>query len=192
MQRLPRTFYRRDARVVARDLLGRIIVTAFDGIRTAGRIVETEAYLGAEDLASHASRGPTRRNEPMFLGGGHAYIYFIYGMHHCFNIVTGERGSGEAVLLRAIEPTEGIELMLERRGPAVRNRRHIADGPGKLAVALGIGPELNGVDLTTNPRIWIEPGTPVDDSHVTTTPRIGITKGLEHDWRYVVGRESGS
>jgi DNA-3-methyladenine glycosylase len=124
----------------------------------------------------------------MFLEGGHAYIYFIYGVHYCFNVVTGESGRGEAVLVRGIEPTEGIELMIERRGAALRNHRHLADGPGKLTVALGIGPELNGVDLVTDPRIWIETGIPVDDSDLTITPRIGITKGLEHHWRWIVPR----
>ena len=185
MRRLLHTFYRRDARVVARDLLGRILVTSREGIRTAGRIVETEAYLGKEDLASHSRHGPTPRNGAMFLEGGHAYIYFIYGVHYCFNVVTGDEGHGEAVLIRAVEPLEGVDAMLLRRGPAAaRNHRLIADGPGKLTVALGIKPDLNGVDLVTHPEIWIEPGRPVPDDQVIATPRIGITQGVEHLWRW--------
>ncbi len=185
MQRLLHTFYRRDARLVARDLLGRILVTSSEGIRTAGRIVETEAYLGEQDLASHSRHGPTPRNAAMFLEGGYAYIYFIYGVHYCFNVVTGEPGNGQAVLIRAIEPLDGVESMLRRRGPAAaRNQRLIADGPGKLTVALGITPEMNAADLVTHPGIWIEPGSPVPDDQVVATPRIGIKRSVENLWRW--------
>lgn len=190
-------FYERDARTVARDLLGRTLVTVIDGVRTAGTIIETEAYLGTDDAASHSHRGPTPRNGPMFLEGGHAYVYFIYGMYHCFNVVTGRVGEGQAVLIRAIEPIEGIDQMRRRRTErAARGRsaagvaltipdRMLADGPGKLAIALGIGPELNGEDLRTGRLVWLEEGTPLSDAEVESTRRIGITKSVEHPWRWV-------
>lgn len=193
--RISSSFFRRDARTVARDLLGRTLVTVVDGVRTAGTIIETEAYLGSDDAASHAHRGPTPRNGPMFLEGGHAYVYFIYGMYHCFNVVTGSAGEGEAVLIRAIEPIEGLEHMRQRRTErAVRTRpvaaRTVADGalangPGKLAIALGIGPELNGEDLRSGRRVWLEAGVPLNDAEVEATQRIGITKSVEHPWRWV-------
>src|SRR5207244_7112797 len=104
MARLSGIYYQRDARQVARDLLGRILCTEIGGVRTAGRISETEAYLGTDDPASHSHRGPTGRNQAMFMEGGHAYVYFIYGMYYCFNVVTGPAGVGEAVLIRGLEP----------------------------------------------------------------------------------------
>lgn len=183
MRRLDPTFYLRDAREVAPDLLGRLLVTEIDGIRTSGRIIETEAYIGVGDEASHARGGPRGRNLPMFLRGGYAYVYFIYGVHYCFNVVTGAEGDGEAVLIRGIEPVEGITEMVERRGIETGRMRDLANGPGKLTVALGIGPELNGVDLTGDRRIWIEPGEPIIERIVTR--RIGITKSVEHPWRWV-------
>jgi DNA-3-methyladenine glycosylase len=183
--RLPHTFYVRDARYVARDLLGRILVTEIGGDRTSGRIIETEAYLGTDDLASHSHRGPTQRNRAMFMRGGHAYVYFIYGMYYCFNVVTGEPGAGEAVLIRGLEPLEGIETMRARRGAKLRRDADLTNGPGKLAISLGIGPELDGADLRNDLRIWIEPGEPLDNDEVMTTPRIGITKSVEHPWRWV-------
>ncbi|HVZ41672.1 MAG TPA: DNA-3-methyladenine glycosylase [Candidatus Kapabacteria bacterium] len=184
-ERLPRTFYQRDAREVARDLLGRILVTSIGGERTSGIITEVEAYLGAHDAASHTYRGLTQRNRAMYLAGGHAYIYFIYGMYYCFNVVTGIEGDGEAVLVRGVEPLEGVEMMRERRGLRAMPAKELANGPGKLAIALGIGPELNGTDLLADPRIWIEPGERLSDANVVTTPRIGITKSTEHHWRWV-------
>ncbi len=185
---LPRSFYRRDARVVARALLGRTLVTRIDSLRTAGRIIETEAYLGADDLASHSRGGETLRNRAMFLDGGHAYVYFIYGMYYCFNVVTGIAGAGEAVLIRGVEPIEGIDVMEHRRGRSPRNPLELSNGPGKLTISFGIGPELNGVDLTADPRIEIEEGTPAADSDILATPRIGITRSTEHLWRWVLKR----
>lgn len=190
--RLSGDFFQRDARVVARDLVGRVLVTVGDGVRTSGRIVETEAYLGAGDPASHSHRGPSARNAPMFLVGGHAYVYLIYGMYWCFNVVTGVEGDGEAVLIRAIEPLDGIERMRERRGSRVRRDADLANGPGKLAIALGIGPQHNNADLATDRRVWIEPGEPVADDAVRTTPRIGITKAVEHEWRFIVAHATRS
>ncbi|MBS1912198.1 MAG: DNA-3-methyladenine glycosylase [Bacteroidetes bacterium] len=184
-ERLPRSFYQRDARQVARDLPGRVLVTNIGGHRTSGIITEVEAYLGADDAASHTYRGLTQRNRAMYMVGGHAYIYFIYGMYYCFNVVTGTEGSGEAVLVRGVEPLDGEETMRERRGLQTKPSKDLANGPGKLAISLGIGPELNGTDLLADPRIWIEPGERLPDSDVITTPRIGITKSTEHHWRWV-------
>ena len=181
--RLDSSFYRRDAREVARALLGQRLVTEVDGVRTSGRIIETEAYLGVDDAASHSRMGPTARNAPMFAAGGIAYVYLIYGMYWCFNVVTGDEGDGQAVLVRAVEPLEGIEMMRQRRGERAK-QKDLAGGPGKLAIALGIGPELNGADLTTDARIWIERDDDIPDSHVITTPRIGITKGVDLEWRW--------
>ncbi|MCC7438761.1 MAG: DNA-3-methyladenine glycosylase [Armatimonadetes bacterium] len=182
---LPRTFFQRDARVVAREILGHRLVTLFGGIRTSGRIIETEAYVGEMDAASHCYRGKTARNQAMFLDGGHAYIYFIYGVHHCFNVVTGEAGVGQGVLIRGVEPTEGIEVMRQRRKRPAGSIAALADGPGKLTIALGIGPQQNGADLLHNPHIWIEPDTQLADHEVCRTPRIGITKAAELEWRWV-------
>ncbi|KXK57206.1 MAG: DNA-3-methyladenine glycosylase [Chlorobi bacterium] len=190
MLKLPRAFFQRDARVVARQLLGHRLVTVIDGVRTSGRIIETEAYVGQVDAASHCYRGKTPRNQAMFLDGGHAYVYFIYGVHHCFNVVTGEAEVGQGVLVRGVEPVEGIEVMRQRRNQragtsaSVANA-NLANGPGKLTIALGIGPEHNGIDLLNNPHIWIERDRPLADHEVSATPRIGINKATELEWRWV-------
>lgn len=173
---LARTFYRRDVRIVARELLGCRLVTLIDGERAEGVIIETEAYLSEGDEASHSWRGETARNRSMFLEGGHAYVYRIYGMHSCFNVVAGRKGIGESVLIRAIEPTVGTEIMRQRRGE--RPDRDLANGPGKLTVALGIGPEHGGLDLMTSTVIWIERGEDLSDD-VEVTPRIGIRRSAD-------------
>ena len=190
MLKLPRAFFQRDARIVARELLGHRLVTVIDGVRTSGRIIETEAYVGQVDAASHCYRGKTPRNQAMFLDGGHAYVYFIYGVHHCFNVVTGEAEVGQGVLVRGVEPVEGIEVMRQRRNQragtsaSVANA-NLANGPGKLTIALGIGPEHNGIDLLNNPHIWIERDRSLADHEVSATPRIGINKATELEWRWV-------
>ncbi len=184
--RLGVDFYCRDARQVARDLLGRILVTQIGSTRTSGVIVETEAYLGdGSDPASHAHRGPTQRNAVMFGASGQLYVYFIYGMYYCANVVTGKDGVGEAVLVRGIEPLEGIEVMRQRRGRSPARDADLSNGPGKLTIAMGIDPALNGADLVSGGEIWIEHGAPLDDGDVLITPRIGITKAAEHPWRWV-------
>lgn len=124
----------------------------------------------------------------MFLTGGHAYVYFIYGMYYCFNVVTGSHDSGQAVLIRALRPIDGIEEMRRRRGDRVRSPSALADGPGKLAIALGIGPELDGADLVTGGSVWIEEGVPMGNDDVQNTARIGITRSAEHPWRWVLRR----
>ena len=172
---LPSSFYRRPAEVVARDLLGRWLVHEVMGERLVLRLVETEAYLGAPDRASHAWGGRrTPRNESLYLPGGHAYVYFIYGMHFCLNAVTGTRDVGSAVLLRAGEPVEGEERMRAHRAwPRPPRPGDLAGGPGKLCQALGVGRELDGVLLDRSP-LWIARGTPAAPEEIVAGPRIGV------------------
>ncbi|MGC3874189.1 DNA-3-methyladenine glycosylase [Halomonas sp. GXIMD04776] len=170
---LSRDFYARPALEVARDLLGCHIVHATGTERLVARIVETEAYGGALDSASHAARGPTPRNTPMFGPPGYAYIYLIYGIHDMLNLVTESPGQAGAVLLRAIEPVSGEASMVERRRG--RRGRDLANGPGKLTQAMGITlAELNRHDLCLGERLWLESGMPVEDRFIIAGPRIGI------------------
>ncbi len=170
---------------VAPDLLGRIVVRRLaDGTRLAARIVECEAYRH-DDPASHSLRGPTPRNRVMFGPAGHLYVYFIYGMHHCLNVVTGRAGEGSAVLLRAAEPIEGLDEMRRRRGrDAVRD---LCAGPGRLCQALGVDRSLDGADLVRGRDIWIGAGEPVNVERVVSGPRVGIRAGVDHPWRFRVG-----
>lgn len=153
---LPRSFYELDAVTVARSLIGQVLVREAPEGTVAGRIVEAEAYCGPEDLACHARRGlRTPRNEVMYGPAGHAYVYFIYGMYYCLNVVAARPGVPHAVLVRAVEPLDGIELMARRRGvslpPAGRELRRLASGPGRLTVAFGIDLRDNGRDLCRPP-----------------------------------------
>ncbi|MFL6202275.1 MAG: DNA-3-methyladenine glycosylase [Thermoanaerobaculia bacterium] len=167
---LPLSFYRRPAGEVARDLLGRWLVRELDGERLVLCIVETEAYLGAPDRASHAWGGRrTARNESLYLPGGYAYVYFIYGMHWCLNAVTGEKDTGGAVLIRAGEPVEGEERMAANRGRS----RDLATGPGKLCQALGIDRGLDG-HLLDRPPLTITRGEPVGEGEIVAGPRVGV------------------
>jgi DNA-3-methyladenine glycosylase len=170
-----------DSLLVAPLLLGWELVSTSGGLETAGRIVEVEAYHGAEDPASHAYRGLTPRTAPMFLAGGTIYVYLSYGVHACFNIVTGRAGEGQAVLIRALEPTVGLDVMATRRH--TNNARQLASGPGKLTQALAIGLDLSGAQLggTLSLRSSVANLNP---AHIITGPRIGITKALEHHWRF--------
>jgi DNA-3-methyladenine glycosylase len=175
---LPIAFYRRPAEAVARDLLGRYLVREAGGERLVLRLVETEAYLGAPDRASHAWAGRrTPRNESLYLAGGHAYVYFIYGMHYCLNAVVGEggeAGTGGAVLLRAGEPVLGEERMAENRGWARTPRPgDLAGGPGKLCQALAVGRELDGV-LLSRPPLRVAAGEPAAPEEIVASPRIGV------------------
>ena len=180
---LPAKFFDRDTEQVARDLLGAVLrCTTNDGV-ASGRIVETEAYLGEHDLACHAAAGHTARTRWLYGEPGTAYVYFIYGVHWCFNAVTRAVGLPSAVLVRALEPLEGVRLMRERRG--VAHDRDLANGPGKLCEALGITGALNGLPLRERP-IEILRGVPVPDSQVAVTPRIGITKSADWPLRWFV------
>jgi DNA-3-methyladenine glycosylase len=184
MRPLPRSFYLRPTRSVARALLGTLIVHAARGATLVGRIVETEAYLGAHDPASHAYRGRTARNEAMFLAGGHLYVYFTYGMHFCANVVTEEAGVGHAVLIRAVEPLAGRRSMARRRGGR-RDARELASGPAKFCQAFGIGRAENGIDLCGG-RIFLVRGERVPARSVVATTRVGIRQAREKRWRYYI------
>jgi len=172
-----RDFLARDALVVAPELLGKVLVSG----PCAGRIVEVEAYR-SDEPAAHSFRGPTPRTQIMFGPAGHLYVYFSYGMHHCANVVTGADGDGQAVLLRALTPVRGRELMAERRhGRAA----HLTDGPGKLCQALALDLSHTGVDLCAGGDVrLVDDGTP-PPSVIVTTPRIGITKAVDLPWRFV-------
>ena len=179
---LPPAFYARATVAVAKDLLGHRLVSTVGGRRCAVRLVETEAYVGPHDPASHAFRWHrSRRNEAMYGPPGSLYVYFTYGMHWCANIVTEREGYPAAVLLRAGEPVEGVELMRRRRG-GVRDRE-IASGPAKLAQALGITGRLDG-HLVLGPPLWVEVGEPLDHRRRGTSARIGVRRGERQRRRY--------
>ena len=189
-RKLGRSFYARDdTLLVARELLGkRLVVPAADGARVSGLIVETEAYMGPEDKASHAFGGRrTARNETMYALGGAVYVYFIYGLHHQFNVVTGAAGVPHAVLVRALEPEEGVDVMRARRG--LEDVRRLTSGPGKLCQALGLDRGYSGEDLT-RARAWIEDaGRRLGPGEIARGPRIGIDYAQEYaakPWRFWV------
>jgi DNA-3-methyladenine glycosylase len=168
---------------VAVDLLGRLLVRpAGDGEpELAGRVVECEAYQEG-DPASHSYRGRTARTEVMFGPPGHLYVYFSYGMHYCCNVVTGCDGEGSAVLLRAVEPVEGIDEMRRRRG--VQDVRLLCSGPGRLTQAFGLGRSHNGVDLVAGEDLFLAAGEPVEGSAVEAGPRVGVSVATEVPWRF--------
>lgn len=178
---LPRDWYACDSLNVARDLLGMVLVRSIDGVVVRGIITETEAYRGEMDIASHARMGITPRNAVMFGPSGHAYVYFTYGMHWCMNVVCMPAGTASAVLIRAIQPTLGLEVIAARR--AGKPKEQWTNGPAKLAQALGIDGRLNGIDLTTRDAgLWIEAGEPVGDERVVIGPRVGI-QNVPEPWR---------
>lgn len=181
---LPHEFYDRDTEIVSRSLLGAILECDSEDGRTSGIIVETEAYIGEHDAACHAAAGRTRRTEPLYGPPGIAYVYFIYGMHWCINAVTRAEGLPSAVLIRALEPLEGIDLMRRRR-PKARSDRELTNGPGKLCAALGIDRRMNGVSLQRHPVV-IRSGNPVRERDVVVTPRIGISRAADWPLRYFV------
>jgi DNA-3-methyladenine glycosylase len=184
-QVLPRRFYNRPTLTVARDLLGMILIRRDRGLVMAGRIVETEAYIGEDDPACHASHGLTPRTAVMYGPPGHAYIYFTYGMHYMLNTVTEREKFPAAVLIRGIEPLAGIESMRKRRGS--RPERELTNGPARLCSALGIDLSLNRSDLTRPPLYIVDPTEPAEEP-IRWTPRIGIRHGRDKLWRcYLVG-----
>jgi DNA-3-methyladenine glycosylase len=185
MSRLEQDFYRRSTLTVARELLGKRLVRVVDGQRLSGLIVEVEAYIGEDDAACHAACGRTPRNEAMYGPSGHAYVYFIYGMHHCLNVVTEETGFPAAVLIRGLEPLEGLDIM--RRYRSGRPDRELTNGPAKLCQALAIDRVFNGVDLCTGEVLFIEEGRMVAQEEVGTSPRIGIKAdelAMSVPWRF--------
>jgi DNA-3-methyladenine glycosylase len=181
---LPAAFYDRPTEQVARDLLGAVLEHRHADGTAAGRIVETEAYLGPDDPACHAVAGLTARTRHLHGPPGRAYIYFIYGTYWCLNAVTREEGHGSAVLVRALEPLRGVEHMRRRR-PRVRRDRDLTNGPGKLCLALAIDGSLDGVPLD-RPPLRILSGDPISDADVEVTPRIGITRAAEWPLRWIV------
>jgi DNA-3-methyladenine glycosylase len=181
---LPAAFYARETELVARELLGAVLECTVRGTRCRGRIVETEAYTGEADLACHAAAGRTARTEVLYGPPGRAYVYFIYGMHWCVNAVTRRAGLPSAVLIRAVEPLEGIAAMRRRRHG--RPDRELTNGPAKLCEAFAItGPAHHGASLISSP-LRIYPGESVPDDQVAVTPRIGIVKAAEAPLRWMV------
>ena len=177
---LPRRFYERGTVEVARDLLGKVLVHG----PTAGIIVETEAYLGGDDLASHSAAGITDRTRVIFGPPGHAYVYLIYGVYDCMNIVAEPAGTPGCVLLRALEPIEGLDIMHERR-PKARTDRDLASGPGKLTRASGITRIHTGVDLTRGDLVVMSRPA-AQPFEIAVTPRIGITKCPDLPLRFLI------
>jgi DNA-3-methyladenine glycosylase len=196
---LPGEFYSRDPRLVARELLGKVLVRDFGRVRRMGRIVEVEAYLGADDAAAHAAFGPTERNRVLFGPPGHAYVYMSYGLHYCLNVSCMPEGDAGCVLFRALEPFAGFYAMARGRGMKVsaneladiRVRKLLASGPARLCQALEITrPRDNGRDMTSpESGLWIanDGGKP---ESIVTAPRIGITKSAELPLRYYIAGNS--
>jgi DNA-3-methyladenine glycosylase len=189
MKKLPREFYlRSDVLEIARDLLGKkLVVPGRNGARVAGLIVETEAYRGPEDRASHAYNGRrTNRTETMYGRGGVAYVYFVYGMYNQFNVVTNVEGIPHAILVRAVEPSEGLDIMRRRRRG--RLEYELTSGPGRLCLALGIDRKLDKADLLGD-RVWIEEGGSISPRQIARGPRIGIDYAeswINKPWRFWV------
>ena len=184
--KIPRSFYEQSTLDVARQLLGKYLVRKHPEGATVGRIVETEAYIGPEDKACHASRGRTPRTEIMFGPAGHAYVYLVYGFHYMLNIVTEQKDFPAAVLIRAVEPVRGIALMRKRRG--IEEPRQLASGPGKLCEAFAIGRALNGSDLCGSVLYVRDDGDSMPG--IVTRPRIGIDyagKWKHKPWRFLIG-----
>jgi DNA-3-methyladenine glycosylase len=207
MKPLPRSFYLDTTLKVARRLLGKNIVSTVDNELLIGRIVEVEAYCH-NDPASHSFRKMTKRNEVMFREGGHLYVYFTYGMHYCANIVTGRVGSGEAVLIRAVEPITGLDIMMKNRSIKIKSASfrpsnktssgiensgthksllNLTNGPAKFCEAFGISTKENGIDLL-NSEIIITDGVTIPGKSISCSSRIGISAGLEKKWRFFVKR----
>ena len=184
--KLPQSFYQRSNVVqVAKDLIGKRLITNVNDMLTSGIIVETEAY-SYKERGCHAYKGPTERNKVMFEMGGISYVYLCYGMHHLFNVVTNQSGKADAVLIRALEPELGMDLMMERM--KVNSIKRITSGPGKLTKALGITKSWNGVDLLGH-QVWIEEGVKVTSSKIKADARIGIDYAGEDallPWRFSI------
>ncbi len=189
LRKLPRSFYLQPTLRVARQLLGMYLVRKQRNKLLVGRIVEVEAYLGEQDPASHAYKGMTERNEVMFWQGGHLYVYFIYGMHYCCNVVTERKGVGHAILLRAAEPVAGIDTMARNRGVRLNSDRdleRLCSGPARLCQAFDIGRKENGTDLCGS-KIWIAASTVVTPAHrIGRSSRVGIARAVDHPWRFFI------
>ncbi len=183
-KKLSRDFYLRDTNIVAKELIGKLLVKKERNGYLSGKIVECEAYIDTDDPASHSFGKITKRNKVMFEKGGTVYVYFIYGNHYCLNIVTDRKGKGCAVLIRAIEPIEGIEIMKKRR-KNITNIYNISNGPAKVCQAFGIDLKMNGKDITGN-SLFIAESNDKDFIKVRISRRIGIKKGSELPYRYFI------
>jgi DNA-3-methyladenine glycosylase len=186
--RLPRAFYDRPTLDVARDLIGKVLVHNRRGVVTSGVIVEAEAYIGESDAACHAAPGPTRRNQPLYGPPGFSYVYLNYGIHNLVNVVTEREGSPAAILIRALDPLDGVHLMRRRRARAKTGREAtvgvdhaLCRGPGNLTIAMGITLAENRLDLLGD-RLYVE-DRGIDAGPIEWSPRIGITVAIEHPWR---------
>ena len=185
MKKLPLSFYlRKDVLKISKELLGKILVTNWDGELTSGRIVETEAYAGEIDRASHAFRGKTPRTQVMYGQGGTAYVYLCYGIHQMFNIVTNAEGTPHAILIRGIEPVRGIETMLRRTGKKKLDES-LTRGPGNVGKAFGFHTSQCGNLLTSDELFIADDGFEVTPGFIGTSPRIGVDYAGEHaEWHY--------
>jgi len=186
--KLSRSFFNRNSLLVAREILGKRVVRILEGNRLSGIIVEVEAYVGQDDQASHARSGRTSRNASMFRPPGHAYVYLIYGIHHCLNVVTEPEGYPAALLVRALEPQESIETMREKRGG--RSDLPLTSGPARLCQALAIDRRFDGADLCApDAELFLEKGVTIFDEAIATGPRIGV-RGDETaqtiPWRFYI------
>lgn len=192
---LSKTFYKQDTLTVAKSLLGKVLIHNSHLGRISGMIVETEAYLGSLDPASHTHRGETIRTRAMFGEPGHAYIYFTYGMYFCFNVVTAPKGTGEGVLIRALQPIDGIDLMYKNRyktEPDINlnnnvNKKviNLTNGPAKLVIAMGVTKDHYGVDLIKS-DLQIHEGEMINESNIVTTTRIGIKEAADLPYRFYI------
>ena len=189
IKKLKKSFYRREVVVVARELLGKVLVKSNGKEILAGKIVEVEAYHGDIDEAAHSYGGITKRNEIMFEAGGYLYVYFTYGAHHCCNVVTGKKGQGTAVLIRAVEPVAGIDSMIRNRfGRKLKNEKEIfnlTSGPGKVCQAFKLDRSHSGTDLTGD-KIFILDGEKIKSRDIGISKRIGITRSLDLLWRFFI------
>ena len=184
MKSLPRSFYARVTLIVAKELLGKCLVRRTDDEEIVAKIVEVEAYRGSDDPASHAYKGPTKRNWPMFGKPGCAYVYFIYGSHHCLNATTERKGVPGAVLIRAVEIIDGLELA--RKNRKAYSDVELSNGPGKLTKALDISKVHNGLDLTQPYALSIHHSETVENFVTTISRRIGVKTGGEKPWRFYI------
>lgn len=180
---LPQAFYQQNTLSQARALLGCGLITENQEGITAGIIVETEAYLGSQDPASHAYRGSNKRNQAMFGPPGHTYIYLSYGMYYCLNVVTSPEGIGEAVLIRALQPVYGLDLMQKRRSKPV-SLIELCRGPGKLTLSLGLSLEQNGYSLNSQAINLRQPPRPISQKDICASTRIGLSKAANYPWRF--------
>jgi DNA-3-methyladenine glycosylase len=188
-KKLPKNFYTRDVHVVAKELLGKLFVRIIGRKIISGMIVEVEAYDGSIDEASHSFGGKTKRNEVMFNEGGELYVYFTYGMHFCANVVTGKNNESKAVLIRALQPVDGIALMAKNRYSKKELTKkefvNLTNGPAKICQALEIERTQNGTDLTGN-KVFILPLAELSPAKIVTSTRIGIKKSVDLPWRYYI------